>query len=112
MRKTVLVTVLAAVLAALLAIAAPANKATAMTIASPSALGVAQINPVQQAHWGWRHHRYWAWRHHPYWAWHRYRYWGWRRHYWAGPYFYPRPWIGVYWGPAWRPCCRWGWHRW
>ena len=117
MRKTVLA---AAAIAAFLSIGAPANNATAMTVASPSALGVTDLAPVQQVRWGWRHHRYWGWhhhrywgwRHHRYWAWHRYHHWGWRHYYWAGPYYYPRPWIGAYWGPAWGPCCWWGWHRW
>jgi len=105
MRKTVLA---AAAIAAFLSIGAPANNAMAMTVASPSALRVTELAPVQQVRWGWRyHHRYWGWRHRRYWAWHRYHHWGWRHYYWGGPYYYRGP----YWGPAWGPCCWWGWHR-
>ena len=124
MRKTILA---AAALAAFLSIGAPAQKADAMPVASPAALGAPDVNPVQKVywhrawgwhrahywgwrhrHWGWRHAHYWGWRHR-YWGWHhRYWGWGWRRHYW-GPSYYP---VGVYWGA---PCCWyrpwWGWHR-
>ncbi|HUD89439.1 MAG TPA: hypothetical protein VMR17_23530 [Xanthobacteraceae bacterium] len=98
MRRTLLA---AFATAALFFLAAPANKAAAMTVATPSALGVtAAANSVQQV-------RYWGG-----WGWHRYGYGGWRRPYWG----YPRPYWGyprVYWGwprPYYwgRPCC-WGW---
>jgi hypothetical protein len=101
MRKTILA---AAAVAAFLSIAIQADRATAMTVASPSALGVADVSAVQQVYW----HRNWGWHRHRYWAWRRYHHWGWRHRYWAAP----RPWVGVYWGG---PCCWhrpwWGWHR-
>ena len=116
MRKLILA---AAAIAAVLLMGAPADRASAMTVASPAALGLAnpEASLVQKVYWhrAWR--PYWGWRHRS-WAWHR-PYWGWRRYYWAGwrpAYYYPRPWLGVYWG---RPCCwggwggwgGWGWHR-
>jgi len=109
MRTTILA---AAAIAALLSIGTPANRATAMTVAAPSTLGLADASPVQQVRWGWHRHRYWGW-HHRYWGWHH-RYWGWRHyywggpHYWGGPWYYPRP---YYWARPWGPCCWWGWHR-
>jgi hypothetical protein len=99
MRKFILA---AAALAAFLSIGAPGERAAAMPVASPAALGAAatEVNPVQQVHWVRYHHRrYWRWHRHRYW--HHYHYWGWRHYYW-GPYYYR---------PYWRP---WGWryHYW
>jgi hypothetical protein len=98
MRKTL---VAAFVAAAILCLAAPADRAAAMTVASPVALGVANTTPVEKVYWGW--HRHWG-------GWHRH--WAWRHRYWGGPvYYWPRPY--GYWGGPWGPCCGWGWHhRW
>jgi hypothetical protein len=112
MRKAVLV---AAAVAALLSLAAPANRAAAMTVASPTALGVAaaDLNSVQQVHWRW-HHRYWGW-HHRYWGWHRPYYWAGHRHYWWG-WGWHRRWVAYPWwqGPSWGPYWSSGWayHWW
>lgn len=110
MRKII---VAAAAIAALLSIGMPAQKAAAMTVASPAALGVTDLSPVQHVHWG-RYHRHWASHHHGYWAWHGHRrywgrhhdhYWGWRHYYWAGP------WLRPCWRPGWDWHPWWGWYR-
>jgi hypothetical protein len=83
MRKTLLAA-LAAV--AIVSAAAPANRASAMTVAAPVALGpvAADANPIQQVWWGGWHRHYWGWGWHPHywgccwggWGWHRHwRYW-------------------------------------
>jgi hypothetical protein len=102
MRKFILA---ATAVAAFLSIGAPADRAAAMPVASPAALGAvaADVNPVQQVRWVRYHHRYWRWHHRRYW--HPYHYWGWRHYYW-GPYYY-RP----YWHP-WRPWWGWRYHYW
>jgi len=104
MRKFLLVAFAAA---AILAMAAPLQRAAAMTVAAPSALGIAAADrgAVQQVRWhGWYPHRYWQpggywgagpyWRH-PYWGryWYPRMYWGWPR-----LYFWPHPW-GCCWYP-------------
>ena len=85
----------AAAIAAGFALAAPANNAAAMPVATPGQLGLAEgaAGALEKAvlvcgPWA----CYWR----PgYWGWYRpYPYWGWRRHYWWG---WHRPW---------------GWHRW
>jgi hypothetical protein len=117
--------ILAAAVAALLCVGAPANRVAAMTVATPSALGVAapELKSLHQVRWGrgWGWHRGWGWRrpwiapvywgyrpyYHPYGGYYR-PYWGSRPYYWGGPpgpYYY-RP----YYRP-WGPCCGWGWHR-
>jgi hypothetical protein len=108
MRKALLAAFAAA---AILAMAAPVNRARAMTLAAPSQLGLATADAglVQQAAWrcGWRGCV-------P----------GWHRYYWSYPYPYPFPyfvipripiWIRPPWpGPWFRPA--WGWryryHHW
>jgi len=112
MRKVIIA---AAAVAALLAIGAPENRALAMPVATPAALGLTSpdLSGVQQVSWGW--HRRWAW----------HRHWGWRRPwagprsgysgyrgYWGGPWW-PEPYYGYgYYGrPLGAPCCWWGWHR-
>jgi hypothetical protein len=113
MLKTILA---AAAVAALLCIGAPANRAAAMTVATPAALGVtaADRNEVQQVRWGWR--RGWGWRRPAYWGYRPYYrpYWGYRPYYWGGPWgpgpYYYRPYYRPYYHP-WGPCCGWGWHR-
>jgi hypothetical protein len=119
MRKIILA---AAAVAALLCIGVPVDRAAAMTVATPTALGVTtpELSGVQQVRWGrgWGWHRGWGWRRPVYWGGYRpyyrpyfsyYRpYWGYRPHYWGGwpgPYYY-RP----YYRP-WGPCCGWGWRR-
>jgi len=84
MRKTILA---AAAVAAVLSIGASANKAAAMSTATPTQLGLATSSDtslVQKAaivcgYYGcrrvwWGGGPYWG---HPYWGWHRH--WGWRR---------------------------------
>lgn len=119
MRRTVLA-VLAA--AALFVFVTPAQKAAAITAASPAAIGApaAATTPIEQVgFYGWHPHRYWHWHHHRYWAWwHPRPYWAWRRHVYLGPYWYPRVywgWPAIYIGP--RPWWGFGWrhrywHRW
>jgi hypothetical protein len=101
MRKTFLA---AAALAAFLSFGAPVDRAAAMPVASPAALGASGLAPVEEVHWGW-HHRYWGW-HHRYWAWHRHHWWGWGWHrrwvaypWWQGPRHYYA--AGPYWGHPW-----------
>ncbi len=93
MRNKTLLTALAA--AGFLSGAMLVNPATAMTVASPSTLGVAATDTgvVQKAHYyGYYHHYY-----------HRH-YYGYYRPYWG----YYRPYYGLY--GYYRP---WGWHpRW
>jgi hypothetical protein len=85
MRKTILA---AAAVVAVLSIGASANKAAAMSTATPTQLGLATSDDtslVQKAaivcgYYGcrrvwWGGGPYWG---HPYWGWHRH-YWGWRR---------------------------------
>ncbi len=109
MRKTLYAALAAA---AILFVTVPANKATAMPIASPAVIGAAAAQPgtVTEVHYWRSHHRHWAWRRYRHWAWHT---WAWRgtywypRHYW---YAYPQPyWHAYSWGPYWG----WGWyHSW
>jgi hypothetical protein len=106
MRKTLLAAVAAM---AIFALAAAVKPAAAMTVAAPSALGVAAVdsNPVQQVRWrGWHPRRYWG----PH-------FWG-PRIYWGFPFPFlnARPWPGPWLRPWYRPWYRpwWGWryHHW
>jgi hypothetical protein len=81
-------------LGALLVLAAPAQRAQALSLINPGiAAAVQDENRLAtevrwhhhhgwHRHWGWRHHRWhhrhWGWRHH---RWHH-RHWGWRHHRW------------------------------
>jgi hypothetical protein len=105
----------AAAVAGVLLFGLPGDRAAAMTVASPAALGAAAVeqSQVQQVHWGWHHgwHRGWGW-HHRWWGWHRHYWGGWHRHYWwHRPYWGWRHyyWGGPYWGHQWG--WGWGWHR-
>jgi hypothetical protein len=93
------------ILAAFLSIGAPADRAAAMPVVSPAALGVtaADASPLEQVRWVRYHHRYWGWRHYHHWGWRHYHYWGWRQYYWGPYYYYLRPYWHLWWG--WR-------HRW
>jgi hypothetical protein len=85
----------------LLVLAAPAERAQAMSPLNPG-IAAALQDPSNKLttevrwhhhhgwhrHWGWRHHgwrhRHWGWRHHGWhrhWGW-RHRHWGWRHHGW------------------------------
>jgi hypothetical protein len=101
------------VAASLFTVAAPNNRAEAMTVAPPSALApaAAAVNPVQQAALVcgyWRCVHVWPYWHRPYW----------HRAYWSGYYrpYWHRPWWGHRWGWGWHHAYwghrwGWGWHR-
>jgi len=115
MRKIILA---AAAVTALLCVGAPAKRAVAMTVATPTALGVTapDFKAVQDVRWGW--HRHWGlgWRRRP-WIGGGPVYWGYRPYYRVRPWW-PGPWAPYNpgWGPPapwapWGACCYWGWHR-
>jgi hypothetical protein len=74
--------------AGLLLIAAPTERAQALSLANPGAAATAKVasetlGMTTEVHWhGW-HHRHW---HHHYWhRWHH-RHWGWRHRHWHHHY--------------------------
>ncbi|MHB8267208.1 hypothetical protein [Bradyrhizobium sp.] len=76
----------------LLVLAAPAERAQALSLASPGIAAAVQDDSSKLTtevrwghHHGW-HHRHWGWRHH---GWHH-RHWGWRHHRWHRHYGWHR----------------------
>jgi hypothetical protein len=96
MRKIILA---AAAAAAILFLGSPAQRAEAMTFATPTQIGVpaatqdeglvvkASWHGWRHRHWGWRRHHWhrgWHWRHHWHRGWHWRHHWhrGWHWHHW------------------------------
>ena len=90
-----------AAIAAVLVMAAPVERAGAVSLINPGAASAVQDDTRQLTtevrwghhhgwHRGWGHHRHWGWHrgwhHHRHWGWHRgwrhHRHWGWHRHRW------------------------------
>src|ERR1700760_3047514 len=84
-------------IAAVLVVAAPVERAGAVSLINPGAASAVQDDTRQLTtevrwghhhgwHRGWGHHRHWGWHRHRHWGWHRgwrhHRHWGWHRHRW------------------------------
>lgn len=82
-----------AAVGAMLLIAAPVERAEAVSLINPGAAATVQQDARQQMttevrwhghhhHWGgWHRHRHWGrWHHRRHWGWHHRRHWGWHHH--------------------------------